>query len=136
MLNLFSDRRFLPPNTAHFPLLYPFWGGVSGEVCPPDEGMFESYIQEAPQFLHLTSWEDADAAVMPNQWITGNANREGRRLGEDARQRGKPLLVFSHADISESVNIEGSLVFHASLYRSARKRNDFVLPAFSTDFTR
>ena len=59
MLNIFSDRRFLPDGVEHAMPLFPFWGE------PTDYDAYTRFVAWARDNWRLTALEDAQIAALP-----------------------------------------------------------------------
>ena len=134
MLKFFTERRFLAAGTQPFDMLYPFWGETPEDPRDPCFGRYAKFLETAPQYLALTSLEDAQVLVMPNNWVVQGKNLEARHLAEVAGETGKPLVIFFRGDYDDPVPVPNAVVFRTSLYRSTRGPQEFALPSWSEDF--
>ena len=138
MLSIFSDRSYLPTGAPHNILFNPFWGQNPEDPRDPNSGRFDDYTERGATVLRLTQLEDADIAVLPTDWscYAGDARAVGmaREFVARAAEAGKEPVVFFVNDSTEPVPLPGATVLRTSLLRSARRPNDFALPAWSEDF--
>lgn len=137
-LNIFTDRAYLPDGLPHITMLYPFWGKNPEPLGDPNTGRFDRFTESGRQFLSLTSFKDADVAIVPFSWEHGVGNKEAyalaERLSAEARAAGKPTAMFFWSDSIEPVPIAHGMVFRTSLHRSRKASNEFAMPAWSEDF--
>jgi hypothetical protein len=147
-LKIFSDRSYLPEEMWPTPILFPFWDvSLRHESSFPWDRRLERYAERGKAVFEMTSLEEADLAIMPMSWeeIRGHSWRTTRcneaaqdlaiRFAKKVEQAGKPLVVFFLGDVSdEELPVNSAFTFRASSYRSTKKTNDFVIPAWSEDF--
>jgi hypothetical protein len=134
-LRLWSDPAYLPPGKPHVVALYPFWG------TPPDRATHwpdfaDRYVERAPEFLELTTLNEADLAVFPENWKSASKTDGADRLAELARRAGAAgavPVVFVDGDSTEPVPVEGVTVFRTSMYRSRRHAGEYAQPGFHED---
>ena len=131
-MKIFSDQKYLPSGQGHVVMLYPFWGKNPEDPQDPSSGRFHHYAEVGHKYFELTPLPEADVAVLPAEWTTGN--REVLQLADEARRAGKPVVIFFNSDSNEEIPIENSVIFRTSFYRSTRRPNEFALPAWSEDF--
>ena len=134
MFSIYSDRSFLAsPSTPHAVILSPFWG--ANPETPPDTGRFDRYTEVGSSLFAMTSLDECDAAVFPQNWEA--AGDRAPELADEfstvCRDAGKPPVVFSGADPTEPPPVD-ALLFRTSLVRSRRRPNEFAFPAWSEDF--
>ncbi len=134
MLNIYSDRKYLPSDRDHVVMLYPFWGSNPEVPGAPNNGRFERYRLNGDRCFTVTPLQQADVAVFPAEWIAGDQNQLAAELAQAARCFGKPTVIFFNSDSDERIEIDHAMVFQTSLYRSTRRSNEFGLPAWSEDF--
>jgi hypothetical protein len=134
VFSIFSDRSFLAsPSTPHAVILSPFWG--TNPESPPDTGRFDRYAEVGASFLRLSSLEDCDAAVFPQNWESAAelALELGERFVAICCDAGKTAVVFSGADATDPLPVDAT-AFRTSLIGSQRGPREFALPAWSEDF--
>ncbi len=144
-LKIFSERQYLLDGMQSDPMLYPFWSEFSGNQQYSWLGAYDRYIEIGRSLFEMVPLEEADFAVMPANWrtIRGDAwrdkvNKQAQDLAIQFAQKvelaKKPVVVFFSGDCSdEEIPVKNALVFRPSLYRSTKKANDFVPPAFCED---
>ena len=119
-------------------MLYPFWGKNPEDPGNSNSGRFDRYAELGQSFFRMTSLAEADIAVLPAPWEDVLSDRKMRQQAlqftEQAKDSGKPTIVFFWSDSAEDVPLGNAVVFRTSLYRSRRKPNEFAMPAWSEDF--
>ena len=121
----------------HAVIFYPFWGKNPEDPRDPNSGRFDEYATNGSEFLALAPLEQADVAVLPFDWSSVEDDVHADRAREflaQARQAGKPTVVFFSSDSDEPLPFDVAAVLRTSLYRSRRRPNEFAQPAWSEDF--
>ena len=77
--------------------------------------------------------DGCDLVVCPATWQSERDNDLVRRLADQAKGWGKPLVVFCEADTEAPFPVPGALVFRGSLWRCPRLAVEFAAPAFIKD---
>jgi hypothetical protein len=137
---IFSDQAYLPADAPHHMMLYPFWGMPPVDPREPNQSRFDRYIEQAPEYMRLTSLEAADIAVLPFPWEQSIKNPQSidvaTQFVQHAQQAGKPVVIFFWHDSAAPVSLanENTIIFRTSLYRSRQRPNVFAMPAWSEDF--
>ncbi len=132
-LKLYTDRSYLPKSQKYIPLLVPFWGRIK-EDDHLDGDRFEEYAQNGKNYFSIVSPQEADAFLLPGEWVPRNDNELAHQLTVLAKKFNKPLIIFFNSDSDENIPIENAIVFRTSFYNSSRKPNEFALPGWSIDF--
>ncbi|MFB2938670.1 exostosin family protein [Aerosakkonemataceae cyanobacterium BLCC-F154] len=148
-LKIFADKKYLlnQPNVRPNPMLLPFWADFAETGYYSWMKNYDRYSNIANTLFEMVSLEEADIAVMPDDWRTvvgelwyANQNKLAdslyRQFAEKVAQANKKLVVFFGGDRSdEPVNLPNKdmLVFRYSYYRSQQKENNFVWPVFCED---
>lgn len=147
-LRIFSDRQYLLDGMEPDPMLYPFWSPSLDSNQSPWLRQYENYVESGHSFFEMVPLEEADFAIIPANWRTirgdswrSKVNKQAVDLSiqfaEKAEQANKKVIVFFSGDCSdEEVPVKNALVFRISLYRSQKKPNDFVPPAFCEDLVK
>jgi FkbM family methyltransferase len=130
-LNIYADRKYLPRDTPHTPLLVPLWGDIDDERNP-DQSRYRRYSLTGKDYFVQTDLSRADIALLPGDWT--HCQLEGHRFAEALRGSHKPAVIFFFNDSEEAIAIENSIVFRTSLRRSTRRPNEFAVPGWSVDF--
>ena len=131
-LKLFSDKIYLPKGKRYIPLLYPFWGYLDENRWSIEHNRFAEYFYVGSTFFELVSPHEADVFVFPCEW--SKEFTEVKAMAELAKLHGKKLLIFFNSDSDEEIEIENSIIFRTSFYKSSKKANEFALPGWSNDY--
>jgi hypothetical protein len=132
MLNIFSDRRFLPDGVEHAMPLYPFWGHTH------DHDGYARFASWARDHWQLTAPENAQIAALPFEGgaLVGSTRdasivalaQQFVDLAVSARLR--TLVVVNH-DVTDPLPVHGPMVvLRTSLDRHTRASWEFALPAW------
>ncbi len=147
-LKIFSNREFLLNDSTLADILYPFESNSLEKHQYSWLRPYDNYIKCGRSFFDMVSLEEADLVILPFNWadIRGwswrsKIDKRKRELADraiqfaqKAEQAGKPLVVFFSGDCSdEEIPIKNAKVFRVGPYRSTKKQNDFVAPAFVED---
>lgn len=131
LVKFYSDMRFLPQGQRHITPLAPFWGITKDDAI--EEGRFTRLYDTVSEFISLAPLDDADAVLLPFDYIPGG-HPYAHEMAEIAATAGKPILLFFGQDSTEEINVNNSIIFRTSFYKSTRKKNEFAMPAFCVDF--
>lgn len=136
-MRLFADKGLVPAGVPHAVALAPFWGAPTEDEQDPVQGRYRRYCAEGSSLFALTSFDEADAAILPVHWehIEHNdaAVDAAQRLAARCAAVAKPLLVFYISDSVATVPLESAIVYRTSLLRSRHRPNERALPAFCED---
>ncbi|MEL6438380.1 MAG: exostosin family protein [Cyanobacteria bacterium J06621_8] len=149
-LKIFSDQKYLLDAEGVKPheMLRPFWSGKTENPQYPWFNHCDEYIETAQLLFNLVSLEEADLAVMPDDWktVTGEVwysskNQAAEKLYMQfiqlVQQAQKPLVVFFSGDCaSDNVPFEDTYVFRTADFQSKRKPKSFVYPQFCEDLVK
>ncbi len=132
MLNIFSDRRFLPEGVKHAVPLIPFWEDYL------DHDGYTRFALWARDNWRLTDPEDAQIAVLPfdgRDIIESSAKASmidlAQRFVDFAADAGLRTLIVLNHDSVRPLPISGPLmVLRTSLDRQTRAPWEFALPAW------
>ncbi|NER92677.1 MAG: exostosin family protein [Symploca sp. SIO1B1] len=148
-LKIFSDQQYLlkSDTVRPHPMLLPFWSHFTETGDEPWINQHERYREIAHTLFEMVPLEEADFAVMPDDWrtVTGElwysqVNQQAQELylqfAQRAEAAGKPLIVFFGCDRSddEVPSLKNAFIFRHSCYRSQKKPHHFVWPSFCEDF--
>jgi hypothetical protein len=148
-LKIFSDQQYLlkSDGVRPHPMLHPFWPHFSEIGHYPWMKKHDRYMEIGHTFFEMVPLEEADFAVMPDDWRTvvgehwnSKINKQSQVLylqfARKAEQAGKPLIVFFGSDRSdeEVPVLKNAFIFRHAYYRSRNKPNNFVWPSFCEDF--
>jgi hypothetical protein len=132
MLNIFSDRRFLPDGVEHAMPLFPFWGEPTGYDA------YTRFASWARENWRLTALEDAQIAALPfdGGQIVGRKCETStidlaQRFVDLAASAGLWTLVVVNHETVVPLPVSGPMVvLRTSLDRHIRAREEFALPAW------
>lgn len=136
-LRVYANRSYLPVDTRHVVLLFPFWGSIPEAPGDKDEGRFDDYARRGAEFFELvTDMAYADAALLPFEWRPGSPEHvaQAQQLAAEAQRQGKKVIVFFNNDSADPIPIANALIFRTSFFRSTRQSNECALPGWSIDF--
>lgn len=132
-IKIYSDRAYLPPDTAHAIVLYPFWG-MNPEELEGYAVSYEQYAQTGADFFEMVGLDEAEYVVAAVSWQKNEAGRDlTRQLAQFATPE-KPIWIFYLHDSTDPLPIEHSIVFRTSLNASQRRKNEYALPAWRYDW--
>ncbi|MDD5434034.1 MAG: glycosyltransferase, partial [Nitrospira sp.] len=131
-IKIFADKQYKTPGKPVLPLLMPLWGKGYESPEDPDCERFDHYLERGANLFRLTSLQEADIAILPNEWSPDDQNV--LRLSQEASRHNKKVVVFYNNDSDRDIDIPDSIIFRTSFYRSRRKPNEFAVPAWSVDF--
>ncbi|MGB3491328.1 MAG: exostosin family protein [Elainellaceae cyanobacterium] len=149
-IKIYSDERYLfsQDGTRPHPMLFPFWPHWAERGDEPWFAKFDTYMRIADQLFEMTSLEEADFVVMPDDWRTvsgevwyAKMNQEAEslylKLAHEAKQVNKPLIIFFGSDISDRkidhIDLKSTYIFRHSGDRSNRQPRSFTWPVFGED---
>jgi hypothetical protein len=146
-VKIFSDPEYLlkKEGVRPHPMLHPFWPQFAEKGSYPWRQVHNHYMESGHNLFEMVPLEEADFAVMPDDWRTvrgelwySEVNKEAEDLylqfAQKAEAAGKPIIVFFGSDLSdEEVSLKNAFIFRHSYYRSRKKSNNFVWPAFGED---
>ena len=154
MINVYSDKAFLPEHFPHAPMLFPFWGFLPafGDLTL-DVRRFEHYLDKGADLFRLTSLEDARFAVLPFEWdqidqyepyqtakgfgASPDGLARAMSLADEfsalAAIKGKRTVVFFSQDNIAEVPLDNSIVFRTSMIAASRRPNEYALPYWMMD---
>ncbi|MBN8694539.1 MAG: exostosin family protein [Bacteroidetes bacterium] len=137
MLNVYSDKLWLPANTNHTVLLYPFWGEIPVPPGEPDTNRFKNFVLNAHTIVNLVNEpNNADVFVLPFEYRSDALSLNlANTAAQFAKSYGKKLILFFNSDSPEPIQIENAIVFRTSFYKSERRKNEYAFPGWSVDFT-
>ncbi len=144
-LKIFSDPKYLSNGENPNTLLSPFWSKSAVTPQPSWNKALDQNTAIAPECFELVSLEEADFAILPDDWAKIRTYVWHRKINRDAlaiakeftqkvQKAGKHSIVFFSGDCSdEEIPIKNAFVFRHSPYRSQQKPHNFVLPAWCED---
>lgn len=147
-LKIFSEQKYLlkQDGVRPHPMLYPFWSDLAENGSYPWQQAYNNYMENGHNFFEMVPLEEADFAVMPDDWRTvkgevwySKINQEAQDLylefARKVEKAQKPLIIFFGSDLSdEDIPLKNTFIFRHFSYRSRKKANDFIWPTFCEDF--
>lgn len=122
----------LIPNRKYIELLNPNFGLKKRKNIFNDRDIFDDFIE--PVVEVVKSVEDADYLLMPhNYFLIKNEKGYIERFINLSKKYSKKIIIFSIGDSNESIDIPDSIVFRMSQYRSAKRQNEIIMPAYAND---
>ena len=149
-LKIFSDQKYLLDAEGIKPheILRPFWSKKTNNPDYPWLNNCDDYIEIGKSFFDMVSLEEANFAIMPDNWktVTGevwhaSTNKAAEELytqfAQLARQAKKPLIVFIEGVCaSEDIPFKDAFIFRTADFQSKRKTRNFAYPAFCEDLVK
>jgi hypothetical protein len=135
-LKLYAQRAWLPQNTRHTILLYPFWGNVALPISDPDYERFDDYLKEGSAFFELMEQPDTcDYFLLPFEFSFESSILEAaKKISKEAQRHNKKLIVFFNNDDKKPIPLNHAIVFRTSFFKSTQQKNEFAFPGWSVDF--
>ena len=133
-IRFFSPKICINPTIDYYiPFLFPFWGkGERADIPAYDTDRFDEWWNSGDQYFQMVdSIEACDIVVLPYEWRPGY--KAAFDLAQAADKYNKPFILFFNHDSTEEIPIANAIIFHTSLYKSKRKKNEFGLPGWSSD---
>jgi len=135
ILKLYSDRKYLPGDSPHVPLLCPFWG-MKNTLDAVSNG-FEAYQGLGYSLYQLTTLAESNFAILPADWRFYEESSEHQELAKSlikaAVTLGKKTIIFHWHDHLPKLDFTNVIFFHTSLYKSKQSSSDFALPFWGSD---
>jgi len=136
VIKIFSDQKFVMAGIPHIEMLYPFWG-IATEYDIKDQ-QYDRYYLEGSKLFQITTPSDADFSVFPMDYrhVYDNPSLKEKfdKFCSLSEKHGLTVLIFFFHDSYEKIDIENSIIFRPSFFKSARNSNEFAMPAFCEDF--
>ncbi|MDX2078482.1 MAG: exostosin family protein [bacterium] len=133
ILRIYSDKSYIPPQTAHVNMLCPFWG-INPEALEPYPNAYSNYVSEGEKIFELVNnIEEADCIIAPVAW---EKNIQGQLLTSqfaELASPNKPIVIFFHHDSDEPIPVPNSVIFRTSFYKSQQKPTEYALPTWNED---
>lgn len=132
MRKVFIERL---PGIPLIPLLYPTLGR---EVRSSLMFLNEAFNDLTEPLVELVDDPaTADDLLLPHNYSVIRRNAAYlRRYEELSRRHGKRVIVFAHGDGTEAIPLSRAIVFRTSQYRSALRKNEVIMPAYTEDLGR
>lgn len=135
MVNVYITKEFLP-NIRYLPILFPHLGELKNE-----KQLFADLGKRAfrePAFNLVEDIDFADFILLPHEYfdvIKKNTSYLSQHR-ELAKKHRKKLLILDTSDYTDTeINVSDAIVFRVAAYRSRKKSNEIIMPAFVEDLS-
>jgi hypothetical protein len=135
-LKLYTDLELIKTPNTHTFLLIPLLGDYLKTEGDPDTGRFDEFIKSYANYIQFVKTPEAcDYFLYP---ITYSFEPSEQKISSSfiakAKQLNKKVILFFNSDDDRVINLENTLVFRTSFYKSDAVKNTFALPGWSADF--
>lgn len=138
-MKIYSHKRFLPVGARHVELLNPFWGLFDADTSAKSNLWMKDFLALGTFISLIDDIKEADIAILPGDWKQyqrRNQESLAHEFAEMVAGLGKRLLVVYHHDSAEKIPLKNAIILRTSMYRSTKRINEFVMPAWHTDYIR
>ncbi len=133
-LKLYSNKAWLVPDKNPILPLALFWSYQELPAHDPDYGRYNLFLQNGKQFFELSaSPDDCDVWVFPTEY-SSSVQKEISEIENQARTFGKKLLLYYNSDDDGKLNLNNSILFRTSFYKSSAAPYEYAIPGWSVDF--
>lgn len=136
-LKIFSELDSFKDNFECEPILIPLYPKIRVQKTFDYSKIFDNYALSKNSFFQRSSFQEADAIVLPINWEKGLSTGKADKLLELTQKAEKAHTIsigFFGGDCSHlKLEKENDLMFRQSLFASNRASNDFAYPAWSKD---
>ncbi|MDP3902168.1 MAG: exostosin family protein [bacterium] len=132
MIKIWTDNQL---NYSHIPLLYPNWGMQKKEsnLFSPKK-IFANLTKPFVEIVNDPSL--SDFLLIPHNFPHVRDNKKYLDNFTCLSQKyNKKIIVFIYGDSFEKVNLPNSIIFRTSCYKSDKRENEIIMPAFVEDLT-
>jgi len=136
-IKIYTEKKFLPEGLQHLITLYPYWGQIEEPIDDPDFGRFDFFTEFGKEtYLLADNAKDADVILLPAGWNKSAFKFEEIliEIKQISSEYHKPILIFFNNDSDEEINVDFSIIFRTSFYKSKQRHNEFAMPGWSIDF--
>ena len=135
-LKIYTDCTLLPESDIHTYMLFPKLGNYLKSNKDPDSNRFDEFCLMADQyFKFVESPEEADYFLLPFGFSFDQVyQKKMHSFLEKAKVYQKKTLVFYNSDDDSDIDLENTILFRTSYYKSKQKINTHALPGWSVDF--
>ena len=96
-----------------------------------NESRFKTINDIDEKYVEYSNIEDCDYVVLPYKWDKNNPHNS--TIINDAKNHNKKVLIFHIDDSDEEINVDNSIVFRTSFYKSTQKEYERGFPCFKDD---
>lgn len=137
-LKIYSDRKYLPPNTGWSEILFPFWGKLPELNEMLGYERFESYTNEGRLYFDLVDdIKSCDIAILPNDWkryVRTDSVNLAKDFTKLADSFGKKVLCSYFSDDEKEIPLTNTITLRPSLNKSTKKDTELPMPAWIMDY--
>ena len=122
-------------DTAHVPLLFPFWGDSSSINTPFTRGAFSKHGYDASQYSVIDDIKNADVVLLPYRFdiATQRCPEVIEAAIAMARAYGKRGVIDSMGDREYEIPVAEAIVLKYGGYQFEKKDNEIILPPYADD---
>lgn len=134
-LKLYVNKNLMIPAVSYTPLLFPFFDPILKDSTPYKKAIFKKYNFDRSYYTLVEAIEEADFVLIPHSYWYLKANYPEllERFIKEAEDYHKLVLIDAYGDFSDEINIKNSVVIRTSQYRSQKKENEIIVPAYAED---
>src|SRR3989344_146017 len=122
----------LCPGYSHNPILNPNLGRIRKESRIFMERAFD--VLKEPVFDLVDDVTSADFIMLPHDYFVIEKERDYvDQYVRLAKEHKKKLLIFDFSDFDRAIDISIATIFRVSQYRSSKRSNVIMMPAFAED---
>lgn len=121
--------------SMHTELMFPFWGITAKETMPYVRAAMLQYQYSKDDFMLVGKIEDADFVLIPYQYERLKLVNPVRlqAIVAEAKEAGKPLLIWGASDIEHPIDIPNSVILRVSQYQYSKRPNEITIPFSAED---
>lgn len=121
----------MPQGIHHVDLLEPFWGNLKPFAVAQGMDRNEIYKKTAfSLFAIIEEIENSDFLLLPADYkFYKNHHHILAEINRLSKKHKKQVVIFSHSDRHQSINLPNTITFRTSAYRSLNKPGvDYAMP--------
>lgn len=135
-LKIYTDCSLLPESNTHTYMLFPKLGNYLKNPLDPDSKRFDEFCLEAEHYyVFVENPEEADYFLLPFGFsYDADCQKIMHEFLEKAKKYNKKTLLFYNSDDDNDIEIENTILFRTSYYKSKQNASIQALPGWSLDF--
>ncbi len=135
-LKIYTDNAILSESNIHTYMLFPKLGNYLKNASDPDSNRFDEFCSQADHyFIFVEKPEESDFFLLPFGFSFDPVYQKTMHAFlEKAKTYDKKTLLFYNSDDDTDIDIENTILFRTSYYKSKQKQNTKALPGWSVDF--
>jgi hypothetical protein len=137
-IKIFTSKNYLPKGHGYVEILYPFWGILPDNPPYRNTNRYENFVDIARKLFEIVDDpDDADIFLLPADLKKYYANDNFQQLNEIvdiSNSFKKKILIFNHSDKNIPIYVKNAITFRTSIYKSQKRKQDNLLPAWPVDF--